>query len=491
MDRLLAPAPRHRQPPSPGPAADAPQSAPDLPPDRAGLERLAQATLTPADQLEAMVLHPGQGLSSIGSSRAHNVLPFLGLQFLQVCPLCLATDTQPYLRTAWLTGTAVACAVHGGPLLDHCPHCRRHLQIFRARPPARRPGTLRVSRWIPFFLDTCFSCRQPLSDQRWPATPLPPEPILPTVFEGLSIPNAADWEPFTAALALLVRAFAVIDLVQVEGDHLTSVPRQGGTRHDPLRPIPWSNAGTATSRFKAERIKRIALTTRPGDTLRASLRHLSQSIYESRPANAVMSSPRWRYLSWSTRRLVQVVPEELLWTWPALVSFLSSALIGQDPLRSSVPLGEFRLTDEQWELVDDDLSMLPDDVGDPDARRNALETYMYRLTVKTGWKQLPDSYAASRCEREYIEFWIMGWEFHRRLRRPLERLYHHLKGVQPNLLVAQNAEIAWQCRTARFFLTDDVIQLLTTSSSPLADEILDQLQAASTAQSLFARHGKA
>ena len=66
-----------------------------------------------------MVLLPEQALNTIGSSRTSGSQPFLGVQFLQLCSACLATDPVPYVRKTWLMATSVTCDLHGGPLLDH------------------------------------------------------------------------------------------------------------------------------------------------------------------------------------------------------------------------------------------------------------------------------------------------------------------------------------------------------------------------------------
>jgi len=450
-----------------------------LQPDQTSLERLAKVSVTPMEDLVSMVLTPDQALTSVGV--AHNVRPFLGLRFLQACPLCLKDDQQPYVRKAWLTRTAVACSVHGGPLIDRCPHCRRPVQLFRLRPPARRSGVLRVSRWTPFSQDSCFSCRKPLTTSPSKMTPLPPDPILPTQFEGRLV-APSNWQSFTEALSLMIHAFGVVDLVHVDGDQLTRIQRPNSDWYNPLLPVPWSAMGPVERRFQAERILRLALTTQQGEDLRAALSRLSWSIRGSFPANAMASSPRWRYLDWLTQRLVHTPPEDLLYRWPTLASFLSATVVGKDPLRAKSTLEEYRLTDEQWLLIDEDLAVnrAQDDVGPPEARRNALEGYMYKLITRIGWSQLPVTYAANRREREYLEFWIMGWKQHRRLRQPLERLYRHLMQNHSDLLAIQTSSEVWHRQTARFFLADEVIHLLLDLESPLADEILGLFQEALT-----------
>ncbi|GGL13141.1 TniQ family protein [Deinococcus radiotolerans] len=49
------------------------------------------------------------------------------------CPLCLASDQQPYFRRVWRTMVALACPVHNVRLLDRCPHCRTTVRKHFAR----------------------------------------------------------------------------------------------------------------------------------------------------------------------------------------------------------------------------------------------------------------------------------------------------------------------------------------------------------------------
>lgn len=41
----------------------------------------------------------------------------------QVCPACLAEDSEPYLRLTWRLAFVTCCPKHGTPLLDRCPSC--------------------------------------------------------------------------------------------------------------------------------------------------------------------------------------------------------------------------------------------------------------------------------------------------------------------------------------------------------------------------------
>ena len=55
--------------------------------------------------------------------------------WLQFCPLCLAEDAQPYFRRDWRLATTIACARHGGRLLDRCPPRGQGLAPFAQDSP--------------------------------------------------------------------------------------------------------------------------------------------------------------------------------------------------------------------------------------------------------------------------------------------------------------------------------------------------------------------
>lgn len=72
----------------------------------------------------------------------------------QVCPQCLATDEEPYLRKTWRLATSVACLRHRCQLLDACPYCEAPIV------PHRSP-LLRV--WL------CHKCTKDLRMEPKPA----------------------------------------------------------------------------------------------------------------------------------------------------------------------------------------------------------------------------------------------------------------------------------------------------------------------------------
>ena len=49
----------------------------------------------------------------------------------QVCPGCLAEDSQPYLRLTWRLSFLVACPKHKRLLVDRCPSCGEPVNVLR------------------------------------------------------------------------------------------------------------------------------------------------------------------------------------------------------------------------------------------------------------------------------------------------------------------------------------------------------------------------
>ena len=51
---------------------------------------------------------------------------------LQVCPHCLADDSDPYFRRSWRLASVVCCPQHTVKLIDACPSCKRPLAFHRS-----------------------------------------------------------------------------------------------------------------------------------------------------------------------------------------------------------------------------------------------------------------------------------------------------------------------------------------------------------------------
>lgn len=185
-------------------------SSPDLVPDQGALQRLAVATYLTPEQIAPMVLLPEQVLKTIGSNRTSGSRPFLGVKFLQLCPACLATDPVPYVRKTWLLATSVTCDLHGGPLLDRCLHCQRHLQVFRTYRPKHQKLRLLTLHYSSSDLRQCPVCGGSLTSASTQLQQLPPEQPAP---ERLTAP--ADWPRFVAALDWMIVSFGLTDLIDV------------------------------------------------------------------------------------------------------------------------------------------------------------------------------------------------------------------------------------------------------------------------------------
>lgn len=53
--------------------------------------------------------------------------------YLAWCPLCLATDPDPYHRLAWLIDPVRGCVIHRRPLQRRCARCKKELSVLHDR----------------------------------------------------------------------------------------------------------------------------------------------------------------------------------------------------------------------------------------------------------------------------------------------------------------------------------------------------------------------
>jgi hypothetical protein len=118
------------------------------------VDALRRSTLTP-------VATSVQGQSP----RLHGTWPWIttiGLERIRApsgaayCPACLRDDARPYLRLQWRFAWHTLCEMHGQPLRDRCPHCRR--------PPYPDRGTVDLGG-----LHRCSSCGRHLAVADAPA----------------------------------------------------------------------------------------------------------------------------------------------------------------------------------------------------------------------------------------------------------------------------------------------------------------------------------
>ncbi|WP_448204330.1 TniQ family protein [Azospirillum sp. sgz302134] len=141
----------------------------------------------------------------------------------QVCPLCLAEDTVPFLRLDWRLSFITACPTHKRLLLDRCPACNESFSV------------LRQNKFGGVF---CWSCGTDV--RRFIGDPPPVDP-LPTQ-EELLITLSQGWKTlgsygpvysFTALriLSLIVRliaggrhAYALREWVANQGSRLAVPP---------------------------------------------------------------------------------------------------------------------------------------------------------------------------------------------------------------------------------------------------------------------------
>lgn len=78
---------------------------------------------------------------------------------LQVCPRCLAADSDPYFRRSWRLAFVVCCPTHQVNLIDECPVCRQPLAFHRTKLGQPEVGTSES-------LTVCGTCRTDLRDAK-------------------------------------------------------------------------------------------------------------------------------------------------------------------------------------------------------------------------------------------------------------------------------------------------------------------------------------
>lgn len=104
------------------------------------ISRLAGMTGKLPDELLALTFAPFEGVlyqhhNPNGNTRwimplgvYHRTRRRYGLQF---CPLCLATDAEPYFRRSWRLAFTTVCERHGVLMHDRCHQCGATVAFFR------------------------------------------------------------------------------------------------------------------------------------------------------------------------------------------------------------------------------------------------------------------------------------------------------------------------------------------------------------------------
>lgn len=104
------------------------------------ITRLADISGKNPDDLLALTLAPYEGIiyqhhNPNGNTRwimplgvYHRTRRRYGMQF---CPLCLATDAEPYFRRSWRLAFATVCERHGTLMHDRCHQCGAPVTFFR------------------------------------------------------------------------------------------------------------------------------------------------------------------------------------------------------------------------------------------------------------------------------------------------------------------------------------------------------------------------
>lgn len=216
-------------------------------------------------------------------------------------------------------------------LLDRCPHCQRHLQVYRQRKPKRHAKLFLVLHQLVSDLKRCPVCRGALTTPPVPLRQLPPEGPPP---DDGSLRDPADWTRFVAALDLMITSFAVTELIDFSSQS-SRAPSNGFTPAYAVGSLPGiaSNRATVEHRFQEVLLQRLVLTPIHGNGALSSLQLFAGELFDRTEKSPHVHSVRWNYLSWLAYMLQAGTPDALMLYWPGLVAFVVGLRSGQDDLR--------------------------------------------------------------------------------------------------------------------------------------------------------------
>ena len=173
-------------------------------PDQSRLLQLASATRQPVTRLEQMLKPEGALIESTGRGGGATIYAFMGILFVQICPICLSTDQVPHFRLSWLRRETLACPVHQTMMFDACPHCDARIMPRGFRYVTNRRDVDKDSR-LQDDLRRCGQCNRDLGDARRPLPALSCLLDVPAkkVNKHLS-PTAIEWTALVEATRRLV-----------------------------------------------------------------------------------------------------------------------------------------------------------------------------------------------------------------------------------------------------------------------------------------------
>lgn len=410
--------------------------------------------------LQSLQLHQGieANLTLVVNN---NATPFLGVTTFQVCPACLSEDHTPYVRRAWLYRASVACERHGIRLVGVCPGCRSSLSLPSVRTAklanSRRPD--RRSR-VENDLRRCAMCKFDLAQA--PREPLALPDLLTVIREGGSsdyVPEA--WAAFVDAF---FRASITYGFHQTDAAHRPAPTVPGGRR----RPMKIQ----AETRVAAWAYTSSAVRSPAGPI--AGLRQVGQHVLLRPAAQRKAPGAGRLYELWLAQRLVEDDPESLLAGWPRLVRVLDGLLI-DDP-RVPVPGEVFRLTDDQWELVWDDLLEVTAVHSAAALRRSFEGTLSYIAGMD--WKTLS---AAPGGFNQRRRLWRQEGVFGLLLQALHDDLTQDLRGrgAAPGYaLFNPSRQEPWRHATARMLYSNGIIEEVRLLNPALHRRLVMDLAAA-------------
>ena len=443
-------------------------------PDEKRLLQLANVTRQPASRLEQMLKPQGTLIEFTGRMGGATIHTFMGIRFVQVCPICLSEDQVPHFRLSWLMRETFACPVHQTMMFDACPHCDARIMPRGARLVTNRREVDRNSR-LQDDLRRCSQCYRDLGDPKRPLPALTRRLDVPAekVNKQLS-PTALEWSTLVEATRRLVDHDGLYQMLDLH----TLTLRFGKV---PL--LPASRRQYATDHhFGRELMSDVLLGPRSENILTVHTRMRALGLWLSAihtsPGMTNVSSARL-FRMWIAEHLVNATEVGLLRKWPVVVNALLD--VEEHKINDPRPVSQSEtvlLQTQEWEVMSaglhDTLSWGGIEKGKRQvSHQDVIQGFLWSLANNAGGEAL--------ARKGYADFaitrrWVALWADDGRLGIALGLLYRNMMQARKDIFLSPAEDPdSWHARTATIFLSNGMIELLRTVHPTLHRELLDRL----------------
>ncbi|MGY2894717.1 TniQ family protein [Deinococcus sp. UYEF24] len=388
-------------------------------------------------------------------------VPFLGVRYIVICPLCLKEDLVPYFRLSWLSWSTVACSTHGGPLYDGCPHCDARLcvRVLQSNSKSKgRQAPVGLVRRTQADLRRCWKCSGDLTTQVLPIEISQTRAEMnPAPFTRKIVTDASACAPFIHALRTFISAYGLFQLDRI----------------DNIKPYLMPSPLTAYARFHTERILTWLLTQPTGEVVDPArqLKVIAERVLRLLdPPLQQRSALRWYHISWLSTSLLNETGN-LFRDWPdevhIFVSWFEKRKVDPRPVADF----NFRIHDESWQLMAPVMS----------ENSTSLKFYGYlrpQLAIGTTLLILDailqniagiSRKIVRKSGQSYHEtsIWLKYWRENGQLGFVLEQLYQSVSKYRFHLLIPSLEEPEWVNSTVAVLMSDGCIELTRTISPAL------------------------